>query len=398
VRSNLAVFHLFGFAVHVRSGFFIFMMLVVFSQGAHYGLPLAFFIAVFTLIHELGHAIAARNTGASAEIALDFMAGYAAYVPSRPLTKIERVGISFAGPGVQIFIGGVAYLAIRGGLHWPMAGNAVQIAVFWAGPLIGALNLIPLLPFDGGNILQTVIEVFAPHRARRIMQFLTVAITVGAMLAMTANPSLRRFVFFAVIPLISVLATMSNDRTQTRRAEGQQALGRAEALAWATGDVQFPAGTVPSPWFRAWQQIQQGHDAAALHVLLLDLGESDPVNWWPPDAAPLDALRRIVEVLPAPLPSGRPYSSFVLSGVLLRTGRYDVAAHYAAQAYTAHRSPMLAVHVARAAAALGHRATALSWLRTVAETSAPMANQALREADEFAPLRDDPDFLEAVNA
>ena len=398
MRSNLAVFQLFGFRVHVRSGFFIFMMLVVFSQGTHYGVPLALFLGLFTLIHELGHAIAARNTGAHAEIALDFMAGYAAYVPSRPLSKLERIGISFAGPGVQIFIGGVVYLVIRGGFHTPLAGNAVQIAVFWAGPLIGALNLIPLLPFDGGNILQTIIEVFAPQRARKVMQWLTVAATVGAMLAMTTNPSLRRFVFFAVIPLVSVLATMSNDRTQTRRAEGQQALGRAEALAWASGEVRFPAGTVPSPWFRAWQQIQQGNDAAALHVLLLDLGDSDPVNWWPPDAAPVDALRRIVEVLPTPLPSGRPYSSFVLSGVLLRIGRYDDAAHFAAQAYTTHRAPMLAVHVARAAAALGHRGTAISWLRTAAETSVPMASQALREAQEFAAMRNDPDFVDAVTA
>lgn len=397
MRQNAAVFQLFGFPVHVRSGFFFFMILVVFAQGTRFGIPFALFLALFTLIHELGHAVAARNTGATAQISLDFMAGYAAYVPSRPLTKIERIGISFAGPGIQIFIGGVVFLALRGGFHAPEAGNAIQVAVFWAGPLIGLLNLIPLLPFDGGNILQTAIEVVAPRKAHSIMQWATVVATIGAMVAMSANPSLRRFVFFAVIPLVSVLASMNNDRTQARRAHGQQALARAEALAWATGEVDFPAGTVPSPWFRAWQQIQQGHEQSALHVLLLDLAETDPVNWWPPDAAPTDALRRIVDVLPTPPPAGRPYSSFVLSGVLLRVGRHDDAARYAAAAYTDHRAPMLAIHVARAAAALGHRATALSWLRTAAETSVPMANQALREADEFASLRHDPEFVQAVH-
>lgn len=396
MSSKAAVFQLFGFPVHVRSGFLFFMMLVVFAQGPKFGIPFAVFLGVFTLIHELGHAVAARANGARAEIALDFMAGYASYTPSRPLTRGERLLISFAGPGVQILTGGLVYIALRGGLQTPEAGNAVQHAIFWAGPIIGLFNLLPLLPFDGGNITQTIIEIFAPTRARTIMQWLTVIVTVGAMAAMTTNPSLRRYVFFAVIPLVSVLASMNNDRTQFRRAEGQQMLSRAEALAWATGDVQFPSGTVPSPWFRAWQQLQQGHQPAALHVLLLDLADSDPVNWWPPDAAPLDALRDVLAVLPTPAPQGRPYSSFVLSGVLLRVGQFEQAAHYAAAAYTSSRSPMLAVHVARAAAALHNRQTALSWLRTAAETAPDVAATSFEEAAEFESVRHDPEFVELV--
>ena len=40
---------------------------------------LAISIAGFTLLHELGHAVAARRAGAKAEISLDFLAGYASY-------------------------------------------------------------------------------------------------------------------------------------------------------------------------------------------------------------------------------------------------------------------------------------------------------------------------------
>ena len=47
-------------------------------------------LAVLTLIHELGHAVAARNAGAKAEISLDFLAGYAAYVPTRPISRLEQ--------------------------------------------------------------------------------------------------------------------------------------------------------------------------------------------------------------------------------------------------------------------------------------------------------------------
>ena len=57
---------------------------------------------MFTLIHELGHAVAARATGADAEISLNFLAGYASYLPTRPISRLEHAGISFAGPAVQI--------------------------------------------------------------------------------------------------------------------------------------------------------------------------------------------------------------------------------------------------------------------------------------------------------
>lgn len=395
--SAAAVFRLFGFPVHVRPGFFMFMVLVVVAQGPTFGIPFAVFMAVFTVIHELGHAFAARSTGAEAQIALDFMAGYAAFTPTRVLTKWERVGISFAGPGVQILLGGIVYVAVRGGLQAPEAGNAIQLAVFWAGPMIGLFNLIPVLPFDGGHITEVAVETVIGERAHRFMEWFTIAVAIGAMVWMALDPNLVRFIFFALIPLLSVAASMSAERARERRARSQQVLARSEALAWATGQVQFPDGTVPSPWFRAWQQLQAGERQAALHVLLLDLADTEPVNWWPPDAAPVETLARVAEVLPSPIPQGRSFSAFVLSGVLLRVGRHDEAARYAAAAYEANRAPMLAVHVARAAAALGHRATALAWLRTASSTSPDLVATAIDAAREFDSLRHDPEFAAALS-
>lgn len=374
----------------------MFMILVVVAQGPHLGIPFAIFLAVFTLIHELGHAFAARNTGARAQIALDFMAGYAAYTPVRELTRGERALISVAGPGVQILIGGITYVAVRGGFDPPEAGNAVQLAVFWAGPAIGALNLIPVLPFDGGHLAEIGVELVAPKQAHRIMQWFTIGLTVAAIVVMALQPELFRWVFFALIPLLSVIASMNSEKTRQRKVDQQQALSRAEALAWATGVVDFPKGSVPSPWFRAWQQLQAGDRNSALHVLLLDLADTEPVNWWPPDAAPEAALLQVLEVLPSPMPTGRAYSSYVLSGVLLRVGRHDEAAHYAAAAYGTTRVPMLAVHVARAAAALGHRTTALTWLRTAAQSSPELVADAVANAKEFDPFRNDPEFAAAL--
>src|SRR6266542_3977884 len=96
-------FRLFGFPVHVRPGFLFFLIVVVAINGGDaLALWLAAFMATFTLLHELGHAVAARATGARAEISLDFFYGYAAFTPTRPLKRWERAGISFAGPATQI--------------------------------------------------------------------------------------------------------------------------------------------------------------------------------------------------------------------------------------------------------------------------------------------------------
>ncbi|MBV1893303.1 MAG: hypothetical protein KUG57_04600, partial [Ilumatobacteraceae bacterium] len=91
------MFRLLGFPVHVRPGFVMFMVLIVVLYGDEFGIWLAGSLAAFTLLHELGHAVAARRTGAKAEISLNFLAGYASYVPIRQLSRAEQAWISFAG-------------------------------------------------------------------------------------------------------------------------------------------------------------------------------------------------------------------------------------------------------------------------------------------------------------
>lgn len=359
--TNAARFQLFGFPVQVRAGFFMFMALVVLLQGPEFGVPFAALMAIFTLLHELGHAVAARRTGANASISLDFMAGYASFTPVRPLTPWERIGISFAGPGVQVAVGAVVYLLVRGGVHWPEAGHPLHQAAFWAGPVIGLFNLIPIIPFDGGHIAESLLEMVVPRSARRIMEVVSLAVSGAAVVLLALNPRLTGLAVFAAIPLLSVLASISARRNAARRDTTRTALSRSEALAWAGGGVSFPTGTVPSPWFRAWQQLQAGDALAARHVLLLDLAETEPVNWWPPDAAPLEALRAVAEQLPEPLPHGRAYSSYVLAGVLLRLGQHDRAGRYAAEAYQRHGEASLALQVAAAADALGQTETAARW-------------------------------------
>lgn len=402
--SSPTAFRVLGFPVHVGPSFWTFMLLITLtnSQGAggfEFAILLAVLIAAFTLIHELGHALAARATGAKAEITLTFMAGYASFVPTRHLSRWERVGISFAGPGVQIALGTALYLAMGGQLFPIENVTHAQYAALWAGPLIGLFNLLPILPFDGGNILEQLIDAITPKHSRRIMIVFTVTVCLVGMVLMAMNPALRGLIIFLAFPLIAVAQMSSTRKAHESTSTGQQALARAEALAWATGDVTtFPDGTVPSPWFRAAQQLQSGHPQVAGMLLAAEMQRPSDGQWWPPDAAPLRTLAELIDLIPRPLPHGRPFDDFVLSGILLRLGEYDAAAHYAAQGYTNGRPAMLAVHVARAAAALGDRNTAIAWLRSAAGNAPSDSLQAaIDAAPEFASLRDDPAFADAVS-
>ncbi len=401
--SSRAAFRLLGFPVHVGAGFWTFMLLIALVNsggvgGFQYAVMLAVLIAAFTLIHELGHALAARATGAEAEITLTFMAGYASFVPTRHLTRWERVGISFAGPGVQIVLGIALYLALGGGLFPIENVTHTQFAALLAGPLIGLFNLIPILPFDGGNILEQLIDAITPKHSRRIMIGFTIVVCVAAIVAMALNPALRGLIIFIVFPLLAVVQMITADRTNASAVTAKQTLARAEALAWASGEVgQFPPDTVPSPWFRAAQQLAGGHSVVAGQLLVEEIRHPADVMWWPPDAAPLRTLAELVQLLPRPLPNGRPFDDFVLSGILLRLGEYQDAATFAAASYGNGRQPMLAVHVARAAAALGDRSTAIAWIRAAA-TNAPAhtLQSAVASAPEFASLRHDPEFADAL--
>ena len=396
---------LFGFPLHVGRGFWLFMALIAFINADTLGMGGAFvfagLIAAFTLIHELGHAFAARATGARAEISLAFMMGYASFTPTRKLSRWEHVGISFAGPATQIVTGIAVYIALGG--PWPLHGlTNTQFAALWAGPLIGIFNLFPVLPFDGGNILEQAIGAVFPRHARRIMLWFSASVSIAGLVVVASNPHLAGFVIFIILPLLTVAQMAFGGRAQANHAIGQEAFARAEALAWATGDVSaFGRGQVPSPWFRAQQQLQHGQPDIARQVLLADFAAPSPVSWWPPDAAPKADLRALVDLLPRPLPHGSVFSDFVLSGILLRLGDYETAAHYAADAYTAThtatRPAMFAVHVARAAAALGDNATAAAWLRTAATTApAGSLHIAIAAAPEFTTMRNDPAFAQAL--
>ena len=233
---------------------------------------------------------------------------------------------------------------------------------------MGLLNLIPILPLDGGHIVLAGLDRLVGDSSKKVMLWFSIGLTSAMGLYLMVSPGLEGLAVFVLFPLMIQIQMLTASRPQRPNRGPNAAAAAGEAAAWASGDVgSIPPALVPSPWFRAAQQARHGFPEVAHDVLVADFADTSPADWWPPDAAPLDDLRALVALLPRPLPTGRLYSEHVLSNILVRLGLHDEAARYAAESFGRHRSTTTAAVVARAASALGDTPTALGWLRAAIE-------------------------------
>jgi|688.fasta_scaffold22014_3 Zn-dependent protease len=140
-------------------------------------LLLLFMIAGFIsiLVHELGHALTAKAFGKRVEIVLQAFGGYAAYSGGAPLDRTRTFLVTAAGPALQIVLGVVVYLFAQS-----LPGMSPQatyfVKVLYAISFIWAiLNLLPVLPLDGGRLLQTIL---GPSRIKLTL-LISIAVAIG---------------------------------------------------------------------------------------------------------------------------------------------------------------------------------------------------------------------------
>ena len=223
--ARKAQFRLLGFPVHVRYGFVVFMILLAVvprGDNGEFGIWLAGSVAAFTLLHELGHALVARRAGADAAISLEFMAGYTSYGSQRPISRAWTIAISLAGPLTHIACGCLTLVLMGANPldHASIVETVPRQAVWWAGPIIGLFNLVPILPLDGGHVVETILDRFIPGRAGRTMVYVSVAITLAALASTPFFAPTRQLSIFIGFLLIIQLTALFDDRT--RQAPGRR--------------------------------------------------------------------------------------------------------------------------------------------------------------------------------
>ena len=140
------------------------------------------------LLHELGHALAARRYGIQTREIVLLPIGGVARLERMPEKPMQEVVVALAGPGVNVIIStavasalitlgvpptklfehGAAMLVGASASAPAEAGNLLEmLLVFNLFMLL--FNLIPAFPMDGGRVLRAVLALTMPYaRATRI--------------------------------------------------------------------------------------------------------------------------------------------------------------------------------------------------------------------------------------
>ncbi len=200
---------MFGIHVRVHPMFWIISAVLGWGLAGHgrgYKLLLLWMVCVFAsiLIHELGHVFMGRLFGTHGHIVLHSFGGLA--IGSSDLgRRWQRILVYFAGPLAGFVLLGVVtslVLLLRPAPELPTpwelitqdawAGDVVSDSapmlqetygfLFWINLYWGLVNLLPILPLDGGQICRDVLDGLMPRKG--IKAALGISITVAGALAL----------------------------------------------------------------------------------------------------------------------------------------------------------------------------------------------------------------------
>lgn len=179
-------FKLFGFPISIQGSFVLtigFIGFISFNDQIDRIIAFVVIGVLAVLIHEFGHAFAARSQGTTGtpEISLAGMAGLTRYRLEEAPGRLQSIFISFAGPLTGIVLGAIILGVRLSGVveETPFISDLFLIGLFttfgWS-----AFNLVPIVPLDGGHIMTDILPGNPMERRRRAAW---VSIAIAAILA-----------------------------------------------------------------------------------------------------------------------------------------------------------------------------------------------------------------------
>ena len=127
------------------------------------------------LLHELGHALAARRYGIATHDIVLLPIGGVARLERMPARPGQEIAVALAGPAVNVAIAAALFTGLAlGGRLEPLsalgvASGSLVERLMLANLGLVAFNLLPVFPLDGGRVLRGLLALRLPHaRATRV--------------------------------------------------------------------------------------------------------------------------------------------------------------------------------------------------------------------------------------
>ncbi len=212
--SSLKIASVFGIEVRIHITFLLFLAWIWFSyyqvagvDGAIQGVIFILILFACVLLHEFGHAFAARAFGIrTPDITLLAIGGVARLtrIPDKPWQELV---VAIAGPLVNVIIAAVLIFVIRVSadlqqlehLESPRFEMLAKVASL--NVMLVLFNLIPAFPMDGGRVLRSLLAMAMPYvRATQIAAWIGQGLAiVFAIYGFFGNPILIFIAFFIFV-------------------------------------------------------------------------------------------------------------------------------------------------------------------------------------------------------
>lgn len=137
----------------------------------------ALIVFVSVMLHELGHATMGLAFGLQPAIDLHGMGGTTSWSAAKPLTTARRVAISLAGPFAGFAVAAVVRYALGPRVFPPTPiGDFVYRNLLFVNFVWGLVNLLPMLPLDGGNVMTQLLQALTKGRGERPARIVSIVV------------------------------------------------------------------------------------------------------------------------------------------------------------------------------------------------------------------------------
>jgi stage IV sporulation protein FB len=336
-------------------------------------------ILLSVLIHEMGHAFMALIFKKHPVIELVPMGGVTSYDPSN-LSFYKQFLITFCGPLFGFFLFLVSYFIVHAGIVSSRGSVYLFTLLYRVNFFWTIVNLLPVLPLDGGQLLRIVLESIFGIRGFRIAIIIGIAISFIISLSFFA----LRMYFLGVIFFLFTFQSFDILKKSRYIASSDRNANLAKLIRY--GEVALQEGRKEDAkkiFERVRSKAKKGiiYGLATNYLAMMDYDAGEKHKAY-------ELLLAVKEQLPEE-------SSSFLQKLAFEEENFDLVIELSSISFQVESTVEVALRNARAFAVLNQPEPAGGWLQRAVQ-SGPVDIENILSEKFFNKVKDNPEFLRFI--